>query len=258
MRIKFASIQNAGKFAYVYDSDSENWESRAPVSQCFKMYQTYNDGLTQHSGDWAITNEYVIDYLASLATYIISRQPDTRSEDDNGLLQRLTYELLRAPCVASIEFAASVIFKSSGEGSSYEKKTRYYSTSEKKITTTPSKCHDKRYSQVTASEDGSAGAIYRMLLPEYANDLERLTYAEAIREWCLAGGEKRPYIPLVAEFLEWYKDDPNRRQKAQDLRHALSACQSLARAYQLRCHAETDLSNIRQAPAETEASESAA
>jgi hypothetical protein len=46
---KFASLKHPMEFGYAYDSEA--WTSRAPIDTHFRMFQTYNDGLCQHSGD---------------------------------------------------------------------------------------------------------------------------------------------------------------------------------------------------------------
>ena len=68
---KFASIANSAKFGYSFDSDK--WEYRANpfLTQKFRMFETMGDGMTQHSHDWPVTEEYAIDYLFSLAVIIL-------------------------------------------------------------------------------------------------------------------------------------------------------------------------------------------
>ena len=239
---RFPSIQHPTEYGYSYDSDA--YDYKAEVDQHFRMYQTYNDGLTQHSGDWAITREYMGDYLAGLATAMLS---------DNELLENARWRFHCPSNVSAVAFCASVVFKprpgDEDVSLSYrrEAKPRYYSIEECKITTSASKQYDKRYHLVEATHDGSVGAIYRMLVPEYANALDRYALAELIRDWCFNGdqSDKRPYFyGSSAEFL-WEKDPAMTGKKAQDLWHAFNACTSLFRSYELRSQAETALNNIR-------------
>lgn len=62
---RFASVMNPATYGYSFDSEA--WTANAPVDTNFRMYQTYGDGNVQHSGDWAITVDYLADYLISLA-----------------------------------------------------------------------------------------------------------------------------------------------------------------------------------------------
>jgi hypothetical protein len=210
------------------------------------MFETYGDGLCQHSGDWPITNEYMADFLAGLATAMLT---------DEELANTVCYEIAQGPKVEDIEFAASVVFKpreavaADSWASSYEAKDRYYSIAERKISSSPAKQHDKRYARVEQWNNGSPAAIYRMLLPEFAKDLERYAWAHDIRTWVLKQPANSPlYMPLPAEFLEWKMQ----RDGAQDLRRAFSACRAIVESYRLRASAECDLSNFRPAKVEEE------
>jgi hypothetical protein len=169
---------------------------------------------------------------------------------DDELTKRAAYSLLRAPGLKQIEFAASVVYKESDRDYS---KRRYYSVSELKLTSAKAKQHDKRYEEVSSWNTGEPGAIYRMLLPTYSHGLEMYLYADAIRTW--THDQPRLYMALTAEFLNWFAGD---RDKAQQLRHAFSACTALARAYQLRCEAQNELDSIRRPQATVPTEEPAA
>ncbi len=242
MFVKFASLKEPEQFGYAYDSDT--WDSHAPISHRFRQFATYGDvhtngNVTQHSGAWSVQVEYLADFLASLATAMM---------DNTELIQRVSYDIERAPTDEAIAFAASVIFKAQSEGSYYEKKSRWFSIEERKITTTAEKRYDKRYQPVEQWCDGSVEAIYRMLIPEFARGMEYYCYANAIREWCLNGpkGENRPYFEgLPAQFLKWLNGD---HHKALELRYAFNACKSLCDSYRQRRSAECDLSNLHWPP----------
>jgi hypothetical protein len=237
MRTKFASIAKPNEFAYVFDTDA--YDSSPQVDSHFRMFATYGDGFCQHSGDWTITTEFMADYLASMATVMLA---------DEELTKRAAYELTRAPSLKDIEFAASVVFKESDRDWSHR---RYYSTSERKLTSSRAKQHDKRYEEVSEWNNGTPAAIYRMLIPSYAHGLTMYAYADAIRNWSL--NQTKLYMEMPAEFLNWFPGD---RDKLQQLRYAFNACLNLARAYQLRCEALNDLQNINppavEAPAQVD------
>ena len=225
---KFASIQHSEKYGYSYDSES--WSSNAQVHVHFRMFETYGDGLCQHSGDWAITREWFADYMISLAAAMLQ---------DAELANELVWMLSRRPAAADIAFAASVVFKP-GEGmEQYEKKPRYYSMEEKKVTASDSKKYDKRYQRVTPAQTGRADAIYAMVIPEYPNDLERFQFAHTIYDWAMA--TEGQYMELTACFLGWTED----RDEARKIRDAFEAARNVAESYRLRAAVESDVERFR-------------
>jgi hypothetical protein len=230
MTRKFASIEHPETYGYLFETD--NWSGNAAVDTCFRMFETYRDGLIQHSRDWPITTEYLADYLNSLAQAMLT---------DTELAERMTYTLMRRPSDAEIAFAASVVFKPIDEDHPWEKKTRYFSIEEKKVSSADSKQYDKRYVRVERAHDGSADAIYSMLIPDYASGLQRLQFAEAIRKWTL-DGENRPYMELPARFLKWTES----HDKARDMMHALETAQYAAESHRLRCAVESNLASIKR------------
>ena len=253
MRVKFPSMQFPAKWTYAYDSEA--WHSRAEVDTHFEMYETYGDGLTQHSGEWSITTEYLSDYLASLSAFLLGKgdpkypwQNQMEQEDYDKILQHMGYEFARRPTVQAIEFAAGVVFKPAENCEWREKKTRYYSVQDGlKVSTSESKRHDKRYAEVEKWCDGSVGAIFRMLIPEFSDALGKYAYASAIRDWCYAKpGREGPYFNagFPAQFLNWetYKDT----EKARNLHYAYNSLKALCESRHLRYVAENELSNVQR------------
>lgn len=258
MRHKFISLKEPLKYGYIYNSEAWDTNTRFCLSRHFQQCETYGDvhengNYTQHSGEWTVQVEFLADYLASLATYILANP----GEETDKLLQHVSYEVERRPTDAAIAFAASVVFKpavrADGEETGYEKHCRWFSLEQKKVTTSESKRYDKRYQEVEKRHDGTPDSIYRILIPEYANGLEFYTYADAIRDWCQAGdGNERPYFyGHTAQFLKWFDGDAHR---AQELRYAYKACLEISRAYRARCEAECMLHNLHWPP-EVEAEE---
>jgi hypothetical protein len=237
---RFASAYNPTTHAFSYDS--ETWTSKAEVNSSFRMYQTYSDGICQHSGDWSITKEFLLDYLASAAVYMLAHP------EDEEMIQHITQCVMRRPADKSIAFAHSVVFK---ESDKRWDKRRYYSMTLEKITASRNAEHDKRYSEISEWLDGTPKAIFRMLIPDYAGALQHYAYADAIREWTLAmEKDDGMYMGLPATFLEWpeYKES----DKARNLRYAYNSCRSICESYRLRCSAQTDISNLHIPKAEAE------
>jgi hypothetical protein len=226
---KFASINNPEKYAFAYDSEA--WTSKAPIDVHFRMYETYGDGACQHSGDWAITTEHFADYLISLTAAMLA---------DSELADALSYRLSSGVSREEIEFCASIVFKAREEGAMYEKKTRYYSVAERKTSSTPTKQYDTRYKRIEPWNDGTAEAIYRMLIPEWADGLTMFAMARSIREWALkAEGQ---YMQLVGLFLKWTETS----DEAREMYHSFDAAREVAESYRLRASAESQVENCRR------------
>jgi len=226
---KFKSLANEKDHGYAYDSSA--FETKAQVDGHFRMYQTYGDGLTQHSSDWTITREYIADYLASFAVAMLT---------DEELLKGACYSIGHRPGSDQIAFAASVVYQKPKDDKQYVK-PRYFSLNEMKVSSSDSKRHDKRYEEVREFHDGSAKSIFRILIPEYADGLMVYAYADAIREWALEDNA-RAYTQLPGLFLEWTKD----HDAAQQLHNAYTACWNLVQAYQLRHSAEAAIDNYKR------------
>jgi hypothetical protein len=218
---RFASILHADTHGYSFDSGA--WSSTAPIDAHFQMYQTYGDRNIQHSGSWPITEEYFTDYLLSITAAMI---------EDEELANHLRWTLAREPRKDDIEFCAGIVFKPEEGATSYEKANRYYSVSERKVTKNREKEHDKRYQRVTDIHDGSAEAIYRMTIPEYAHGLERYLWANAVHAWAMAQKDG-PYMQYPALFLKWTDD----MDKAREMQDALEAARGICESYRLRHNA---------------------
>jgi hypothetical protein len=226
----FRSLQHPKEYAYGFSPDA--WDSKAIIDARLRMFSTYGDGLTQHSGDWSVQIDFLTDYLASLATAMIELPASDK------LIQDCTYAITRSPSVDRIAFAASVIYK---ESDSSWAKRRYYSLDEQKISGAQSKQYDKRYHQIESWMDGEPEAIYRLLTTEHMYCLERYTTATAIRNWILT--QKRGRMALPADFLGWFDHD---RSKAQALRNGYEACALLVEAYRLKANAVSTLDNYQR------------
>ena len=212
---RFASIAYPSKYAYLYDT---GYYSDGPVNEHFRMYETYGDGLTQHSSDWALQPEYIGDYLISLATAMLK---------DDELAAAARYQFNRDD-KAKIEFAASIIYKADDTHTWREKKDRYFSMEEKRITTSANRQYDKRYEKVTSRQDGTPLAIMNLVCPEYAGTLDKLAIAIAVREYVNA--QPSGYMELAARFIGLTKD----HESARRIERAYEACEYIVKAYCLR------------------------
>lgn len=229
-----------------YAFDSEHWDTKGGfvIEPHFRMYDVLGDGLTQHSGDWGVTKEHLADFLYSIVAHLLER-PEEMDMDDN-LFDRLCSAVLQAPRKDRIAFASSVRFKESDR--EYGKR-RYYSMAELK-TAGKAKEYDKRYVQIEDWCDGSPKAIYRMVVREYADGLEKLATAAAIYNWAQEDSQNRPWMETPVSFLGWFENDPDasekNRQLANAFRMAVNLCESYQRWHGAKCELGNYLRNVVQ------------
>ena len=233
---KFQSLANPQQFGYAYDSEA--YDHKAPLNDHFRMFQTYGDGLCQHSGDWSVDVEHLADYLFSLAAVMLT---------DEELGRQLLFTIHRYPCVKDIQFAASIVYKAPKEND-WNAKRKYFSREEKKISSNENKRHDKRYTELTSEYDGSPLSIFRILTPEYADGFQKYCIAEAIREWTL--NEEAPcYMGLAAKFLKWFDYETNGseyRNKALALRDAYQACKAVTDMWNQQANVKNKIENYQR------------
>lgn len=155
---RFASLQRPNERVYtVHDSTLDLWDDNryALTDGWAGVYSTYGDGMVQHSGEYKAPREHFMDYLGSLAAHLLEHFGDAEHLRINWPSK---YNL------DSIQFALSVQYKDDG-------KRRYYSTQERKISTSENKRFDKRWFEVEQWANGTTESAYRMLLPEFRTDL---------------------------------------------------------------------------------------
>lgn len=234
---KFASVAQPEKYGYAFDSDSWQSGNSYPIESKFRMFETYGDGLTQHSGDWAITYEYLADYLISLAVYMLAHK------EDAVLFDRIGYIVLNGPRLKLVEFASTVVWNEKDEPYG---KTRYYSLTEQKITRNQDKRHDKRFREIDKYHTGGAQSILNILLSdkEYADGMERLCYAFAVKSF--VDDQPQGWCDHPTTLLGWWKEDPNAHGKRVALSSGFRAVQALARSYQELSTAECEIGNYQR------------
>jgi hypothetical protein len=234
---KFPSIASPEKYGYAFDSDAWQRGNDYAAEAKFRMFETYGDGLTQHSGDWAVTFDYLGDYLLSLSAYMMEHREDVE------LFQRVSYIALAGPRQKLIEFAAGLVWTEKDEPFG---KSRYFSVTEQKITRNQDKRHDKRYQELTKYHDGSAKSIYNIVLTdrEWADGMEKLCTAFAIKRYA-DDSMQNLWCDHPTELLGLWKEDPNAFQKRTTLAYGFRAIHALARSFQEWQSAECELSNYR-------------
>lgn len=148
--ITFPSVLHPDKFGYRYEKHGYNFDKRGnwPVLDKLTVFETYGDGMVQHSGEWCAQCADFTDACLSLATAILA---DPANEEWNYLADEISGRAGRE----TIEFALSVVFKDDG-------KARFYSPSERKVTTAD-KRHDKRFFPVESWCNGSESSALRIV-----------------------------------------------------------------------------------------------
>ena len=231
MQRKFASIANSAKYGYSFDTDSWEYRSNPFLSQKMRMFETYNDGLCQHSHDWAVSEEFAIDYLYSLAVAM---------QSDEDLCERAGYCFGATVSTDTLKFAASLIFNP--EKDKEWGKTRYFSMSLGKVTRDQDKRHDDRFKELNEYHTGSPVSILALVTHEYADGLERWQIADAVRTWS-AENLKNGYMEMPAVQLKWFNSDFN---VAREFRDAVECCKDAATALRSRNNSAAQVDNYRR------------
>jgi hypothetical protein len=188
---KFPSLAN-DKIAYAWHYE---WvmNGHNGISPYAKQYETYGDGLTQHSPLRPVQIEQIVDFLYSLAQYL--KETPELAENISGW----------KPSIASkdIEFCKSLVYK--------EGKDKYYNLKERKVSSSDSKRFDKRWERIHSWANGSIMSTYRLLVQEHEDTIQRLCTLCHICNWFAANEEYVWINPKdygyehVAEPGEWQK-----------------------------------------------------
>jgi len=206
------------------------------------MFEHYGDvhangNVTQHSGDWAITREFMADYLASLAQVLIK---------DDELTQAIAYTF-KGPMPKDdlIEFCSSVRYKTPKDPLAWVK-PQYYSVKERKVSASDKFQHDKRYERVEEWNTGLSEAIMRMLATEYQDGIEVYARAWAIADWVSRHKETDVWIGKPGLFLKWFDNvvSDKKHAFAETLNDAFEAVIAVIDAYSARCQAERQVEGI--------------
>lgn len=166
--VKFLSLLNPNRAYEV--SDDWAWDGRgaAPLDLHLKAYDTYGDGLTQHSGYFVPQWADVTDVCASIAHAILA---DPKNE---------AWSLLHLPepRFGLLAFVRTIVYDPDENA-----KTKYFNPVDLKISTADRYRFDKRWQKVESWMNGSPAACLSLLLNDRPSDwLEKLLYADALRD----------------------------------------------------------------------------
>jgi hypothetical protein len=150
MIFNFKSIANNAKFAYRWNS--EDFDVRATeyrLHDSLKMFETYGDGMTQHSPEYYVQKEHLVDCLYSLAAYLLSNEEAAQT----------VYFRMKLPgSVTQAEVKFFMGLKYNAE------RIEYYNPQDRKVSKNEKYRHDKRWFEVQSWADGTLKNVYRLML----------------------------------------------------------------------------------------------
>jgi len=200
--IRFKSLGNP-KIAYAWGYSSEAYFGDRGFSRASFRYDTYGDGMIQHSPFYRVSPDDAVDYLLSMARFLLDHPED---RDINSWLGDWDYQLFT--------FLQKLRHK--------EGKALYYSKSERKVTSAPAKQFDKRYEEVPEWADGLFGAVFRLCREDYFDPLTNLALAVQLRNWFGKMFNDWPWVEQIAGF--------NEKHEFRYLRDAYEAVDNLKRS----------------------------
>lgn len=162
------SVLNPDRKAYKLTSDWD-WNNRgnAPLSLYISEYETYGDGTCQHSRSWPAQWSELTDVCLSFARAIVA-------DPSNDAWHQLNY-VMHTVGEDTLRFALGIKYR--------KDKAQWYNLSERKLSSSESKRHDKRWEQVQSWMDGSPATALSIVLNNNSSVdwLSRLAIADDLR-----------------------------------------------------------------------------
>lgn len=151
--IVFPSVLFADKIAYCLGDELPWSRNGLIVHHRAGMFDTYGDGMVQHSPAYHIGPERFEDWCLSLATYLLANIGPLAERDTQHAPAWYWFPDTNA---ATVEFLASLRHD--------KEKRRFYSFAERKLTTRESARYDKRYAEVPEWADGKVKNIVALFV----------------------------------------------------------------------------------------------
>lgn len=156
--IRFPSLNRGHEIGYILHSSTFAYDMRDEplrlIAPWAGVYQTYGDGMVQHSPDLCCPVESMGDFLASLTTFCLDpRNADALDVAADHWKSIDTYN--ERSKSSTIHKARQVRFKAG--------KTRYVRVHHLDISSSPNKAYDRRWNQIVEWMDGSVGATFGVL-----------------------------------------------------------------------------------------------
>lgn len=173
MQIRFLSLNHPHETGYLVGEGTKvtdyRFSQRSSVYWASK-YDTYGDGMTQHSHELPIHLDDMEDFLASLAVYLT---------EGAGSDRQIHIELVERNWPKNYSLSNQRILFLAGLRQK-DGKTTYFSLTENKVSSSDSKRHDKRWVEVPDWADGSPAAVYRL-----AFQSEELDFRDMLTRYAL-------------------------------------------------------------------------
>jgi hypothetical protein len=223
VRFTFASIGNPSKYGYAYDT--EDFDTRDRINSFFRMFETYGDGLIQHSHDWSIGPEHLADYLVSLAAHLVEHM---------DLVSGIGMSFRNRQPVQTLDFAIDLRHNPA--------KYQWYSIDERKVSANGNKYrHDRRYEVLESWVDGTPQHVLRLLRRDYHSTWDELLNAHYLR---LRLFEREMGAVEFPTTLIGLSDDGH---YGRSVWRALEACINVMKAYDALEAARTSIANANAA-----------
>jgi hypothetical protein len=198
LKTRFASIHHGSQYAYLINTEYHyNPNGGTGLADWAYMYETYGDDICQHSGEWHVGREFIVDFCASLAEYLVNLPAERLNDEASHMQSRWPEPVSRR----ELEFAFGVRFNP-------DKQNRYYNRGERKISPSASKRFDKRWHEIPAWADGGCLAMLGILREDRYNNGLLETYS-IVRDCCEYRRERDEWSPQPVTALELEKVDPN-------------------------------------------------
>lgn len=204
-------------------TDDYNYGNRgnAPLSQHIEQFETYGDGLTQHSGAWCAQWSELTDVCLSLTKAIVA--------DPLNEAWGVLHYTLRGTSQETLRFVLSIKYR--------EDKEQWYSLEDRKVSTSETKQHDRRWEKVETWMDGKPGNALSILLKawDYPDSMQKLCIALDLRK-------AASYCPSWEELFTPTKDlDSSWHQAFAAYR---AACEAVEKLEYAKSAMEAELGNI--------------
>jgi hypothetical protein len=223
----FKSVLHPDKIAYRLTDDWDwNKKGNAPLSVYLTQFETYGDGMTQHSGDWAVQFADITDLCISLTQAIVA-------DFGNDAWKQLSY-FLHESNQELIAFALTIKHR--------DDKAQWFNLADRKLSSSESKRHDKRWEHVESWHDGTPASALAIILNanQHCDWLQKLCWADDLRTAC--------NYPYWEDIFKPTKDLAGDWQQAF---HALRACGRAVAAMDYASRAaDSALFNSKPQPAE--------
>lgn len=183
-RFVFRSIENQ-EHAYVWNEHTDYCHHGNPIDHRAGFFMVYNDYPVQHSMESHVQRASLVDYIESMA--IALKEGPSEAREFVARTWRNHYDK------RDFEFVASIKYR--------EDKRQWYSTRERKVSSSDSKRHDKRWQEVPQFANQSFGACMRLLYEGHETAIETACRAYNLVQW-FSDHDRYASGNCIAEYMD--------------------------------------------------------